>query len=174
MDHTSHATLSSFIHPHTLCIHVLIVLSISKRRGVLWHCSTYWVRTAGHFARFTPNSDFFHHTFCTVHTVHIVCSPFTLVVNPLLITIVHHIFSSVLAEPHLYATYDLTRLMKRDQLIAKFFRTLISVLVLNCVTSWIDWDDLVPSYTLNHNLVHTFIPNFSFKGTVTRPRSSFT
>jgi len=23
--HTSHATLSSFIHPHTLCIHVLIV-----------------------------------------------------------------------------------------------------------------------------------------------------
>ena len=38
-------------------------------------------------------------TFCTVHTVHIVCSPFTLVVNHLLITIAHHIFSSVLAEP---------------------------------------------------------------------------
>ena len=25
VDHTSHATLSSFIHPHTLYIHVLIV-----------------------------------------------------------------------------------------------------------------------------------------------------
>ena len=34
------------------------------------------------------------------------------------------------------------------------------------------WDDLGRSYTLNHNLVHKFIPNFSFKGTVTRPRSS--
>ena len=34
------------------------------------------------------------------------------------------------------------------------------------------WDDLGRSYTLNHNLVHQFIPNFSFKGTVTRPRSS--
>jgi hypothetical protein len=44
-------------------------------------------------------SDFFHHTFCTVHTVHTVCSPHTLVVNPLLTTIVHHFFSSVLAEP---------------------------------------------------------------------------
>jgi hypothetical protein len=32
------------------------------------------VRTAGHFTRFTPDSDFFHHTFCTVHTVHSVCS----------------------------------------------------------------------------------------------------
>ena len=66
----------------------------------LWHCSTYWVRTAGHFARFTPVSDFFYHTFCTLHTVHIVCSPFTLVVSPLLTTIVHHFFSAVLAEPH--------------------------------------------------------------------------
>ena len=28
------------------------------------------------------------------------------------------------------------------------------------------WDDLGQSYTLNPNLVHTFIPNFSFKGTV--------
>ena len=28
------------------------------------------------------------------------------------------------------------------------------------------WDDLGRSYTLNHNLVHKFIPNFSFKGTV--------
>jgi len=46
-------------------------------------------RTAGHFAHITPGSDFFHHTFCTVH----------LAVNPLLTTIVHHIFSSVLAEP---------------------------------------------------------------------------
>jgi hypothetical protein len=46
----------------------------------------------------TTDSDFFHHTFCTVHTVHTVCSPFTLVVNPLLTTIAHHIFSSVLAE----------------------------------------------------------------------------
>ena len=34
------------------------------------------------------------------------------------------------------------------------------------------WGDLGRSYTLNHNLVHKFIPNFSFKGTVTRPRSS--
>ena len=36
--------------------------------------STYSVRTACHFARFTPVSDFFRHTFCTVHTVHSVCS----------------------------------------------------------------------------------------------------
>ena len=35
---------------------------------------TYSVRTACHFARFTPDSDFFHHTFCMVHTVHTVCS----------------------------------------------------------------------------------------------------
>ena len=34
------------------------------------------------------------------------------------------------------------------------------------------WDDLGRSYTLNHNLVHKIIPNFSFKGTVARPRSS--
>jgi hypothetical protein len=34
------------------------------------------------------------------------------------------------------------------------------------------WDDLGRSYTLNHNLVHKFIPNISFKGTVTRPRFS--
>ena len=34
------------------------------------------------------------------------------------------------------------------------------------------WDDLGRSYALNHNLVHMFIPSFSFKGTVTRPRSS--
>jgi len=34
------------------------------------------------------------------------------------------------------------------------------------------WDDLGRSYTLNHNLVHKFITNFSFKGTVTRPTSS--
>jgi len=54
------------------------------------------VRTSCHFARFTPDSDFFHHTFCTVRTVHSVCSPFTLEVNPLLTTIAHHIFSSVL------------------------------------------------------------------------------
>ena len=43
----------------------------------------------------------FHHTFCTVHTVHPVCSPLTLVVNITLTTIVYHIFSSVLAEPQL-------------------------------------------------------------------------
>ena len=36
----------------------------------LWHFSTYSLCTACHFARFTPDSDFFHHTFCTVHTVH--------------------------------------------------------------------------------------------------------
>ena len=34
------------------------------------------------------------------------------------------------------------------------------------------WDKLGRSYTLNHNLVHKFIPSFSFKGTVTKPRSS--
>ena len=74
MDHTSYATLSSFIYPHTLCIYVLIVWAISNRSGVLWHFSTYWVRTASHFVRFTPDSDFFHHTFCTVHTVNSVWS----------------------------------------------------------------------------------------------------
>ena len=37
VDHTSHATLSSFIHPHTLCIHVLIVWPISKGEG---YCDT--------------------------------------------------------------------------------------------------------------------------------------
>jgi len=58
------------------------------------------VRTSCHFARLTPDTDFFHHTSCTVHTVHSVCSPHTLVVNPLLTTITHHhIFSSVLAVP---------------------------------------------------------------------------
>ena len=34
------------------------------------------------------------------------------------------------------------------------------------------WDDLGRSYDEYHNLMHKFIPNFSFKGTVTRPRSS--
>ena len=34
------------------------------------------------------------------------------------------------------------------------------------------WDDLGRSYALRRNLVHKFIPSFSFKGTVTRPRSS--
>ena len=34
------------------------------------------------------------------------------------------------------------------------------------------WDDLGRSYSLDSNLMHKFIPNFSFKGTVTRPRSS--
>ena len=33
-------------------------------------------------------------------------------------------------------------------------------------------DDLGRSYALRRNLVHKFIPSFSFKGTVTRPRSS--
>ncbi len=31
----------------------------------LWSLCDTAVRTAGHFARFTPDSDFFHHTFCT-------------------------------------------------------------------------------------------------------------
>ena len=57
------------------------------------------VRTACHFARFTPDLDFFHHTFFTVHAVHSVSSAQSLVVNPLLTTVAHHIFSSVLAEP---------------------------------------------------------------------------
>jgi len=35
----------------------------------------------------------------TVHTVHSVCSPFTIALNSLLTTIAHHIFSSVLAKP---------------------------------------------------------------------------
>ena len=34
------------------------------------------------------------------------------------------------------------------------------------------WDGLGRSQALNSNLVHKFIPSFSFKGTVTRPRSS--
>ena len=33
------------------------------------------------------------------------------------------------------------------------------------------WDDLGKSYNLNHNLMHKFIPSFSFKATVTKPRS---
>ena len=80
VDHTSHATLSSFIHPHTLCIHVLT--DLQKERGTAT-LPTYSV-----------------HTFCTLHKVHSVCSPFTLVVNPLLTTIAPHIFSSDPAEPH--------------------------------------------------------------------------
>ena len=65
----------------------------------LWHFSTYSVRTAGHFARFTPDSDFFSpHILYSTYSTHCLF-PFTLVVNPLLTTIVHHIFSSVLAEP---------------------------------------------------------------------------
>ena len=34
------------------------------------------------------------------------------------------------------------------------------------------WDDLGKSYDLNHNLMHKFIPSFSFKATATKPRSS--
>ena len=61
--------------------------------------STYSVRTAGHFARFTPDSDFFSpHILYSTYSTHCLFT-FTLVVNPLLTTIVHHIFSSVLAEP---------------------------------------------------------------------------
>ena len=77
----------------------------------VWHRSTYQVRTACHFARFTTDSDFFNHTFCTVYTIQSVCSShtlslcwcFTLVVNPLLTTIAHHIFSSDPAEPQYHA-----------------------------------------------------------------------
>ena len=62
--------------------------------------STYSVRTAGHFARFTPDSDFFSpHILYSTYSTHCLFT-FTLVVNPLLTTIAHHIFSSVLAEPH--------------------------------------------------------------------------
>ena len=39
------------------------------------------VRTACHFARFTPDSDFFHHKFCTVDIVQSVCSPPSLCVD---------------------------------------------------------------------------------------------
>ena len=35
---------------------------------LLWHCSTYSARTACRFSRFTPDSDFFPHTFCTAQT----------------------------------------------------------------------------------------------------------
>jgi hypothetical protein len=35
-----------------------------------------------------------------------------------------------------------------------------------------EWDDLGRSYRLNHNLMHKFIPSFSFKGTVSNPRPS--
>ena len=34
------------------------------------------------------------------------------------------------------------------------------------------WDDLGRSYSLNCNLLHKFIPSFSLKGKVTKPRSS--
>ena len=103
MDHTSYAALSSFIHPHTLCIHVWLSDRSPRERGTV---TPQYVLTQ---TSFTPDSDFFHHTFCTVHTVHSVCSHliiiftlcwcFALVANPLLTTIAHHIFSSVLAEP---------------------------------------------------------------------------
>ena len=42
-----------------------------------------------------PTQTSFHHTFCTVHTVHPVCSPLTFVVNVTFTTIAHHIFISV-------------------------------------------------------------------------------
>ena len=45
-------------------------------------------------------SDFFSpHILYSTYSTHCLFT-FTLVVNPLLTTIVHHIFSSVLAEPH--------------------------------------------------------------------------
>ena len=68
-------------------------------KEVVRHFSTYSVRTAGHFARFTPDSDFFSpHILYSTYSIHCLFI-FTLVVNPLLTTITHHIFSSVLAEP---------------------------------------------------------------------------
>ena len=70
----------------------------------------YSVRTAGHFARFTPDSDFFSpHILYSTHST-LCLFTFTLVVNPLLTTNVHHIFSSVLAEPQ--ARYNETNVLQ--------------------------------------------------------------
>ena len=53
-----------------------------------------------HWVRSWYVLHFFHFIFCTVHTVHTVYSPLSLIVNITLTTTTHHIFNSVLAEPH--------------------------------------------------------------------------
>ena len=71
-DYTSCTTLSSFIHPshHVYMCYVMIVWSISKRRGTVtpqYVLSTYWC----HFTRFAPDSDFFSpHTLYSAHSTH--------------------------------------------------------------------------------------------------------
>ena len=87
-----------FLRPIPISLKFSIFLLNSSMFKIQCHMITA-VPTACHFARFTPDSDFFHHTFFTVYTVHSVWSAFTLVVIPLLNTIAYYIFSSVLAEP---------------------------------------------------------------------------
>ena len=101
---------SPWCHRGQLCTKIKSSTSSTQTRGQmeicirlhsieLWHCSTYSVRTACHFARFTPDSDFFSpHILYSTYITHCLFT-FTLVVYPLLTTIAHHIFSSVLAEP---------------------------------------------------------------------------
>ena len=83
----------------------MIVWPISKRRKVLWHYSTYcrslrpfhsWLRLLSPHILYST-----HSTLCLFTSYHPFtrCWWFTLVVHPLLTTIAHHIFSSVLAEP---------------------------------------------------------------------------
>ena len=61
--------------------------------------SAYSVRTTCHFARFTPDSDFFSpHILYSTHSTSCLSTDPS-VVNITLTTIAHHIFSSVLAVP---------------------------------------------------------------------------
>ena len=102
MDHTSHATLSSFIHPHTLYIHVLIVWSISKGEGYYDTAvrTRYVLPVTSPVSHLTQTSFTTHSVQYTQYTLslHIssyhsftLCWCFTLVVNHLLTTIAHHI-----------------------------------------------------------------------------------
>ena len=99
VDHTSLATL-------TLCVYMLWLSDRSPRERVLWHCSMYSVRSACHFACFTWLRLLSTHILYSTHstlclfTSLSLCWCFTLVVNSLLTAIAHHVFSSVLAEPH--------------------------------------------------------------------------
>jgi len=63
----------------------------------------------------SPNSHLTQTSFTTVHTVHSICSPFTVVVNPLLTTIAHQIFSSDPAEPQLPPNRLLQRLHSAEK-----------------------------------------------------------
>ncbi len=50
---------------HTNPLTVYDPINVLVRTQYVLQC-----HSTGHFARFTPDSDFVHHTFCTVHTVH--------------------------------------------------------------------------------------------------------